>query len=422
MQSEVNIWALVKNLLHKYNCVIVPGLGGFIAHQESAVIDPVSMLINPPSKHITFNAQLLLNDGLLVTQVANYLQIDYVDAIKLIEFEINNFNQILKGRSQYKIDGLGNFTLNASGNLIFNPEKNANFLLNSFGLAPVKLNHASTFKTSKIIQNEDILNKNNVTDKKTNILNLGAENQNSKLKPEAVKSKKSRRSRNGLTFTAIGTFLILILGLNAYIFLQEGNLTPIRNKFDELNLGIKIKSIFDANSLNEISSNNSVINKKSSSELLAIYNPENIEKITIFNTELFQVNPKINEFHLFDSIFCSENLSKEIIQDSNAVNAIDSNITVFENFNPAAINTIQTNTYYIIAGAFKNQNKAIKLSEELMKDGFVNSEVILNPKAKSKHLKYFVTYTKLNDLDKTTLELNSINENENSDAWIFISK
>ena len=120
--------------------------------------------------------------------------------------------------------------------------------------------------------------------------------------------------------------------------------------------------------------------------------------------------------------FCSENSSIEIIQDSNAVNAIDSNITAIENINPTVVNIVQTNTYYIIAGAFKNQNKAIKLSEELMKDGFVNSEVILNPKAKSKHLKYFVTYTKLNDLDKTTLELNSINENENSDAWIFISK
>jgi hypothetical protein len=95
---------------------------------------------------------------------------------------------------------------------------------------------------------------------------------------------------------------------------------------------------------------------------------------------------------------------------------------LIENINPAAISSVQTKTYYIIAGAFKNQNTAIKLSEELLKDGFVNSEVILNPKAKSKHLKYFVTYTKMNDFDKTTSELNSINENENSDAWIFVSK
>jgi hypothetical protein len=402
--------------------VIVPGLGGFIAHHESATIDPISLLINPPFKHITFNAQLLLNDGLLVTQVANYLKIDYVDASKFVEIEINNFNQILKNRSQFKIDGLGNFTLNTSGNLIFNPEKNANFLLNSFGLTPVKLNQPSTSKTTKIIQNEDVINKNNITNKKSNILNLGVENHLSKIKPESAKIKKSRRSRNGLTFTAIGTFLILILGLNAYIFLQEGNLTPIRNKFDELNLGIKIKSLFDSNHSNEVSSYNSALNIKSTSELLSIYNPENSEKTAFFNTELFPVNSDIIEFHIFDSLYCLENSTKELLQDSSSIITIDSNSTVIENIKPTEISSVQTNTYYIIAGAFKNQNKAIKLSEELMNDGFVNSEVILNPKAKSKHLKYFVTYTKMNDLDKTTSELNSINENENSDAWIFVSK
>ncbi len=422
MQSEVNIWNLVKNLLRKYDCVIVPGIGGFIAHQESAVIDPVSMIINPPSRQITFNAQLIINDGLLASHIADYLKIDYADAIKMIESEIVNFNQTLKSKSQFQIEGLGNFTQNVAGNLIFTPEKNANFLNQSFGLAPVKLNQASTLKTTKIIQNEDILNKNNVTDKKTNILNLGVENQNSKSKPESLKNKRPRRSRNGLTFTAIGTFLVLILGLNAYIFLQEGNLTPIRNKFDELNLGIKIKSIFDENNFDENSNNNIEINKKSSTELLAVYNPENIEKTVQFNTELFPVNSKTIEYHLFDSLYCLQNSTLELLQDTTTIIALDSNLITIENIISTPSNTVEPNTYYIIAGAFKNENTAINLSEELSREGFVNSEVIINPKAKSKHLKYFVTYTKMNDFEKTTNELYLINENENSDAWIFISK
>lgn len=422
MQPEFNIWTLVKRLLHKYECVIVPGIGGFIAHQESAVIDPVSMVIIPPSKYITFNAQLLIKDGLLASHIADYLKIDYVDAVKILDIETNNFNQILKSKSQFQIEGLGNFTLNASGNLLFTPEKNANFSNHSFGLAPIKLNQSSTLKTTKIIQSEDILNKNNVTDKKTNILNLGVENQNSKKKPESLKNKRPRRSRNGLTFTAIGTFLVLILGLNAYIFLQEGNLTPIRNKFDELNLGIKIKSIFDENNSDENSNNKITIYKKSSTELLAVYNPENTEKTAIFNIELFPVNATIIEFNLFDSLFCLENSTHEIVIDSTTIIALDSTITEIENFTSIPTNLVQPNTYYIIAGAFKNENYAINLSEELSREGFINSEVIINPRAKSKHLKYFVTYTKMNDFDKATFELNSIDENENSDAWIFISK
>ena len=372
MQSEVNIWTIVKSLLHKYDCVIVPGLGGFIAHQESAVIDPVSMVIIPPSKHITFNAQLLINDGLLASHIADYLKIDYVDAVKILDIETNNFNQILKSKSQFQIEGLGNFTQNVAGNLLFTPEKNANFLNQSFGLAPVKLNQASTLKTSKIIQNEDILKKNNVTDKKTNILNLGVENKNSKIKPESLKNKRPRRSRNGLTFTAIGTFLVLILGLNAYIFLQEGNLTPIRNKFDELNLGIKIKSIFDTNNSGENSNNNIIINKKSSTELLAVYNPENIEKTVQFNTEVFPLNSKTIEFHLFDSLFCLENSTLELLQDTTTIIALDSNLIPIENIISIPTNTVEPNTYYIIAGAFKNENTAINLSEELSREGFIN--------------------------------------------------
>ena len=414
MKSEANIWNLVKKLLHKYECVIVPGLGGFIAHQESAVIDPVSMVIIPPSKHITFNAQLLINDGLLASQLANYLKIDYVDALKIIDIETNNFNQSLKSKSQFKIEGLGNFTINTSDNLLFTPEKNANFLNQSFGLAPVKLNQSSTLKTSNIIQSEEVLSKTIITNKKINLLNLGAENKNSKIKSETVKNKKPRRNRNGLTFTAIGTFLILILGLNAYIFLQEGNLTPIRNKFDELNLGIKIKSIFDDNNSDVISNNKYSIIKKSSTELLAHYNPEKTEKTAKFNIELFPINTTIIEFNLFDSLFCLENSKHEIV--------IDSNIIAIENITSIPTNSVQPNTYYIIAGAFKNKNYALNLSEELMKEGFVNSEVILNPRAKSKYLKYFVTYTKMNDFDKSTIELDSINENENTDAWIYISK
>jgi hypothetical protein len=422
MQSEVNIWTIVKSLLHKYECVIVPGLGGFIAHQESAVIDPVSMLIIPPSKHITFNAQLLINDGLLASHLADYLRIDYVEAIKIIDIETNNFSQSLKSRSQIQIDGLGNFTLNNSDNLLFTPEKNANFLIHSFGLAPVKLIQPSNLKTSKIIQSEEVLSRTIITDKKINLLNLGVENQNSKSKPDSLKNKRPRRSRKGLTFTAIGTFLVLILGLNAYIFLQEGNLTPIRNKFDELNLGIKIKSIFDENNSGENSNNKITLNKKSSMELLAVYNPENIEKTVQFNTELFPVNTAIIEFNLFDSLFCLENSTLEMVSDSTTIIALDSNLIAIENIISIPTNTVEPNTYYIIAGAFKNENYALNLSEELSREGFINSEVIINPKAKSKHLKYFVTYTKMNDFDKTTNELYLINENENSDAWIFISK
>ena len=77
-------------------------------------------------------------------------------------------------------------------------------------------------------------------------------------------------------------------------------------------------------------------------------------------------------------------------------------------------------SFYIIAGAFKNEIKAKKLLKELNADGFPNAEIIENPKASSKKLKFFVTYNKFSSLIETNLELGQINENENPDAWILI--
>lgn len=423
MHAEVNIWTLVKGLLHKYNCVVVPGLGGFIAHQKSAVIDPVSGVINPPFKHITFNAQLTLNDGLLVTQVADYLKINYIDAIKIVDIEILNFNQLLKNNSQFQIKELGSFVLNTSGNLLFTPEKSANFLIQSFGLESVKLNQASTYKTTKIISSENLLNSEKKSEKQFIASDSNNENTNdSNIDSEIVKTIKTRNRRKGLTFTAIGTFLILVLGLNAYIFLQEGNLTPIRNKFDELNLGLKIKSLIDFEPKLTTETNSKAIN---TAELLAIYNPENTKKEAIFNNIMFP------EFECVKTLVNSENLL-----------LIDSVTTDFSNENfdgPRAIEkpeniannkefiatnpqtNVQANLYYIIAGAFKSEEKAGKFVEELNNDGFKKAAVLINPDAKSNGLKYYVTYSKHTDLVETITELNTINENENPDAWIFES-
>lgn len=418
MHSEVNIWTLVKGLLHKYNCVIVPGLGGFIAHQESAVIDPVSGVINPPFKHITFNAQLTLNDGLLVTQVADYLKINYIDAIKIVDIEILNFNQLLKNNSQFQIKELGSFVLNTSGNLLFTPEKSANFLIQSFGLESVKLNQASTYKTTKVITSGNVLNLEKKSDKYSITSNSTIENENtnnSASDSEIVKTKKPKNRRKGLTFTAIGTFLILVLGLNAYIFLQEGNLTPIRNKFDKLNLGLKIKSLIDFEPKLTTETNSKSLN---TDELLAIYNPENIQKNATYNTVIFP------EFEFSKTLIITENqtvknsvtddLTEENIEEPKAVENVE--VTAKQ---PQT--NVQANLYYIIAGAFKSEQKADKFVNELNNDGFKNAAVLINPDAKSNGLKYYVTYSKHTDLAETISELNTINENENPDAWIFES-
>lgn len=366
MHSEVNIWSLVKSLLYRHNCVIIPNLGGFLAHQQSATIDPVSMLISPPYKHVTFNAQLTLNDGLLATKIADYLNINYSDAIKIIDEEVSNFHITLKNNKQFSIVGLGSFELNLSNNLIFTPDKKANFLINSFGLEAIRLKSISETKSTKIIHHVEP---------------LIATDTNS-IEEKGFVNKPRKRKGNGLMFTAIGSILIMVLALNAYIFLQEGNLTPIRNKFDELNLGVKIKSVI--NQFSNSTTNTSEANVK--------VIPAITKKIEVNSDSVTLNNDSLTHTPI-----------TELISTSN----LEPNIT---------------GNYYIVAGAFKSMKKANKLLKALNNEGFTNAEIIEKPNASAKKIKFYVTYNKFSSLNESTLELSKINESENPDAWIFEAK
>ena len=61
----------IKDLLYRYECVIIPGFGAFLANYTSATIDADSSTFYPPGKTISFNIQLQTNDGLLANYVAS---------------------------------------------------------------------------------------------------------------------------------------------------------------------------------------------------------------------------------------------------------------------------------------------------------------------------------------------------------------
>ena len=60
----------IKDLLYRYDCVVLPNLGAFIARNVSVKIDESNNIIIPPSKLISFNAKIKENDGLLANHIA----------------------------------------------------------------------------------------------------------------------------------------------------------------------------------------------------------------------------------------------------------------------------------------------------------------------------------------------------------------
>ena len=127
----------INDLLYRYDCVIVPNFGGFITNKIGAVIEEETNTFYPPTKKIGFNANLKHNDGLLANYIASSENISFESANKFIDTTVYQWQtELAKGALQ--VDGVGSMSLNTEKQLIFEPNSNTNFLMESFGLASVQ--------------------------------------------------------------------------------------------------------------------------------------------------------------------------------------------------------------------------------------------------------------------------------------------
>jgi len=124
----------ISDLLFENDCVIVPGLGGFVCNYKPANINPVRHLFTPPSKLVLFNEKLKNNDGLLANQIAVAESISYEEAFVAIEeFVRETLIEIGQG-NKVALENIGVFFADGEGNLQFDPDLNINFNKDSFGL------------------------------------------------------------------------------------------------------------------------------------------------------------------------------------------------------------------------------------------------------------------------------------------------
>ena len=75
----------IEILLLENDCVIVPGLGGFVAHYTPAMRVAEENVFLPPTRIIGFNPQLKMNDGLLVQSYMAVYDTDFSDATRIVE-------------------------------------------------------------------------------------------------------------------------------------------------------------------------------------------------------------------------------------------------------------------------------------------------------------------------------------------------
>lgn len=111
----------IESLLLKHDCVIVPGLGGFVTQYVPARRIDNEMLFLPPCRSVGFNPQLTLNDGLLVQSYMQAYDTNYPETIKLINNSVQQLKMQLQEEGEYELSGIGKLTLGVGGKYNFIP-------------------------------------------------------------------------------------------------------------------------------------------------------------------------------------------------------------------------------------------------------------------------------------------------------------
>lgn len=125
----------IAELLYRYNCVMVPQFGAFLANKVGAQIDLVNNTLYPPAKVLSFNESLTTNDGLLVSHMANAKKIPYEEMLNLVLNTTKNWSITLDSGKELVLEGIGKLWLGEERKIQFEPDTGCNYLSSSFGFS-----------------------------------------------------------------------------------------------------------------------------------------------------------------------------------------------------------------------------------------------------------------------------------------------
>lgn len=144
----------IEILLLENDCVIVPGLGGFIAsHNEAQYNDAGDSLFLPPYRTVGFNQQLQVNDGLLVQSYMAAYDASYPAAYLQMEKEIETLMKELDNEGYVELEGIGKLTKSISNNITFISNESGITTPSLYGLYSFEMKSLETIINEREIEN-----------------------------------------------------------------------------------------------------------------------------------------------------------------------------------------------------------------------------------------------------------------------------
>lgn len=125
----------LENLLPEHDCVVVPGLGGFVQNEVTARIKPGARLFYPASKEIGFNPRLKFNDGLLAQSYQEADNLSFEQANAAIQHAVQEIQEKLEAGKFIRLGRTGTLFM-IEQQLIFRPDHHNHFYPEAYGLTP----------------------------------------------------------------------------------------------------------------------------------------------------------------------------------------------------------------------------------------------------------------------------------------------
>ncbi|MDZ7743790.1 MAG: SPOR domain-containing protein [Bacteroidota bacterium] len=383
----------ISDLLYEYECVVVPGLGGFISNEVPAAINANHHSFNPPSKKIVFNPHLLINDGLLLNHIAKSEKISYTDArIRIEQFVLKCKFALDKGK-RINFYRIGHLYKNNDHKIEFDPDKSRNYYAGSYGM--------SSFISPPIRRESSLRLDRKPSNRKSD--NKG------KSKEKETLSKKEKQPRY-YSINLYGMLIILALALS-FIFGFNG-----------------IKSFYQQNAAG-IPFFYSTPNKYLLSHLHKVLflwdETQGTQKDreqagpADDHTYLYENAPKQEEADMQQD--SREDLVKEpeeyetldIVESPGAKASSPPPATAAKE-EESAVTHKEESHYFIIAGSFENRTNASRLVNELQQKGY---EALIV--GQNKYGMYRVSLAGYPDAGLAEEQLAIIRREENPKAWIF---
>lgn len=136
--TSISLERLCEQLLYNHECVVIPGMGGFIVRDSPCNFNAGMDKIKPFARHIFFNPHLNQNDGLLAGELMKQEGIPYSAAMERCKYAAEQLKADIAAAGSLKFGILGTF-FKGQENIWFAPAPDLNFSRSSYGLEAIDI-------------------------------------------------------------------------------------------------------------------------------------------------------------------------------------------------------------------------------------------------------------------------------------------